>query len=81
MAKYQWRFYNFGDYNMMKDVTLQVSGIIDIHDHNHYTVNVNQLTEGTAVTCPFDSSMKVGRNEKGEVCIVKKSLFRPFKKL
>lgn len=63
----------------MKDI-LQVHGIVDVQDSNHYTININHLTAGTSVTCPFDNTMKVGKNEKGEVCIIKKSLFRPFKK-
>lgn len=54
--------------------------IIDIKDESHYTIDVSKLLTSTAVICPFDKDMKVGRDETGAVCIAKKSWVRPFLK-
>lgn len=65
---------------MMQEIYSEIfkAGIMEIESENHYTIDTNQLVEGTAVGCPFDPNLKVGKNEKGEVCIAKKSWFKPF---
>ncbi|MDE1840240.1 MAG: hypothetical protein KGH87_10030, partial [Thaumarchaeota archaeon] len=62
----------------MRELLSDLVGIVTVADKNHYTIDSTQLPLGTMVSCPFDAGLKVGKNEFGEVCIIKKSFFKPF---
>lgn len=62
----------------MRELFSELTNIITMFDKNHYTVDSTQLPLGTMVSCPFDAGMKIGKDEYGQVCIMKKSFFQPF---
>lgn len=53
--------------------------IISILDKDHYTIDMREIENEHAVTCPFDNDMKCGKDEKGNIFIEKKTILsKPF---
>lgn len=64
----------------MRELASDLLDVITVFNKDYYTIDSTQLPKGTMVSCPFDASMKVGKNEFGQVCIMKKSFFKPFQR-